>query len=206
MAVTITPHSSNSKILVSVSLNICGVYFASYARIERRVSGSSNLEIFKGTAAGVRPVSAFCVTGDNGIQDSVGFIRSYRFNYWWYCNMDNERKHMKLIVTEKAKKIFRESTEDPYMRVGAKPGGCSGWMFTLESDTDVDITDSMYDDIVIIDTELHENVIGDLMVDYRDDNIVEQGFVFQRMSTGVVCGCGESFTPLGSTKKLGWDE
>jgi len=33
---------------------------------------------------------------------------------------------MKLIVTEKAKKIFRESTEDPYMRVGARPGGCSG--------------------------------------------------------------------------------
>ena len=50
-----------------------------------------------------------------------------------------------------------------------------------------------------------ENVIGDLMVDYRDDNIVEQGFVFKRISTGVVCGCGESFTPLGSNKKLGWD-
>ena len=72
LAVTITPHISSSKILVSVSLNICGVYFASYARIERRVSGSSNLEIFKGTAAGVRPTHAFCVTGDNGIQDSHG--------------------------------------------------------------------------------------------------------------------------------------
>ncbi len=120
--------------------------------------------------------------------------------------MVNERKDMKLIVTEKAKKIFRESTEDPYMRVGARPGGCSGWKFTLETDTDADITDSLFDDIALIDTELHENVIGDLMVDYRDDNIVEQGFVFQRISTGVVCGCGESFTPLGSTKKLGWNE
>ena len=69
---------------------------------------------------------------------------------------------MKLIITEKAKKVFKDSTEDPYMRVGARPGGCSGWMFTLESDTDVDITDSMFDDMVIIDTELHENVIGDL--------------------------------------------
>ena len=88
--------------------------------------------------------------------------------------MDNERKHMKLIVTEKAKKIFKESTEDPYMRVGARPGGCSGWMFTLDSDTEADITDSLYDDIALIDTELHENVIGDLMVDYKDDNMVEQ--------------------------------
>ena len=48
---------------------------------------------------------------------------------------------MKLIITEKAKKVFKDSTEDPYMRVGARPGGCSGWMFTLESDTEVDITD-----------------------------------------------------------------
>ena len=72
LSVTITPHSSSSKILVSVNLNICGVYFASYARIERRVSGSSNVELFTGTAAGVRPNHAFCVTGDNGIQDSHG--------------------------------------------------------------------------------------------------------------------------------------
>jgi len=118
--------------------------------------------------------------------------------------LDFKRKGMNLIITEKAKRIFKDSTEDPYMRVGARPGGCSGWIFTLETDTEVDITDSMFDDMVIIDTELHENVIGNLMVDYKDDNLVEQGFVFQRMSTGVVCGCGESFTPLGSTKSLGW--
>ena len=110
-----------------------------------------------------------------------------------------------LLITDKAKKIFKESTKEPYLRVGARPGGCSGWMFTLESDTEADMTDSLYDDFVLINTELHENVIGDLMVDYRDDNMVEQGFVFTRISTGVVCGCGESFTPLGSNKKLGWD-
>ena len=71
---TITPHSTNSKIIVSLSLSICGDYFASYARIERRVSGASNLEIFNGTGAGVRPTHAFCVTGDNSILDSHGQI------------------------------------------------------------------------------------------------------------------------------------
>ena len=40
-------------------------------------------------------------------------------------------------------------------------------------------------------------------MDYRDDNIVEQGFIFRR-ANGAVCGCGESFTPLGSNKPLGW--
>ena len=74
LSVTITPHSSNSKILVSVSLSICGDYFASYARIIRARSGQSDVELFTGTAAGSRPVSAFCMTGDNGIQDSHGQI------------------------------------------------------------------------------------------------------------------------------------
>ena len=74
LAVTITPHSSSSKILVSVSLNICGVYFASYARIIRSRSGQPDVELFTGTAAGSRPVSAFCMTGDNGIQESHGQI------------------------------------------------------------------------------------------------------------------------------------
>ena len=49
LALTITPHSTNSKIIVCLSISICGDYFASYARIERRVSGLSNLEIFSGT-------------------------------------------------------------------------------------------------------------------------------------------------------------
>ena len=71
---TITPHSTNSKIIVSLSLSICGDYFASYARIERRVSGASNLEIFNGTGAGGRPSHAFFVTGDNSILDSHGQI------------------------------------------------------------------------------------------------------------------------------------
>tara|TARA_B100000424_G_scaffold64380_1_gene47189 strand:+ start:120 stop:674 length:555 start_codon:yes stop_codon:yes gene_type:complete len=71
---TITPHSTNSKIIVSLSLSICGDYFTSYARIERRVSGASNLEIFKGTGAGVRPTHAVCTTGENSTQDSHGQI------------------------------------------------------------------------------------------------------------------------------------
>mgnify|MGYP001205682695 FL=1 len=72
LAVTITPHSANSKILVAVSLSICGVYFASYARIIRERSGQSDVDLFTGTGAGSRPTAAFCVTGDNGIQDSHG--------------------------------------------------------------------------------------------------------------------------------------
>ena len=72
LSLTITPHSANSKIIVSVSLSMCGVYFASYARIIRARSGQSDVELFTGTAAGSRPNSAICMTGENSTQDSHG--------------------------------------------------------------------------------------------------------------------------------------
>ena len=110
----------------------------------------------------------------------------------------------KLEITEKATRIFKDSTADPYLRIGARKGGCSGWTFTLDSDTEVDSTDSLFEEFLLINTEIHETIIGDLEVDYRDDNIVEQGFIFKRLGSGQLCGCGESFTPLGSDKALGW--
>tara|TARA_B100000287_G_C20522326_1_gene737463 strand:+ start:381 stop:740 length:360 start_codon:yes stop_codon:yes gene_type:complete len=119
---------------------------------------------------------------------------------------------MELSITEEAAEEFHKSVKDieptPYLRVGAKPGGCSGWTFVLETDDNVDSTDSLYERYgvqMLINTEQHENLIGDLRIEYNKENLVEQGFVFRRTKIGSVCGCGESFTPINSTKKtLGW--
>ena len=120
---------------------------------------------------------------------------------------------MELSITQDAAEEFNKSVEGiepkPYLRVGAKPGGCSGWTFTIETDEQVNPTDSLYEgyDVqMIINTDQHENLIGDLRVEYNRENLVEQGFVFKRTSMGTVCGCGESFTPINSPKKtLGWE-
>ncbi len=119
---------------------------------------------------------------------------------------------MELSISEEAAKEFKRSVEgidpEPYLRVGARPGGCSGWTFTLDTDDSVDPTDSLFEDRgiqLIIDTEQHENLIGNLRVEYNKANLVEQGFVFRRINKGTVCGCGESFTPLNSDKQLGWN-
>ena len=119
-----------------------------------------------------------------------------------------------LRITEKAKKVFRESLvaeglepNTTFLRIGAKPGGCSGWTFLLETTEDKENTDDQYcyDDItMVIDRRQLQTIIGSLEVDYKDDNLVEQGFVFKRLGSGQMCGCGESFTPLGSNKPLGW--
>ena len=74
LACQITPHSSDSKIIVCLSICICGDFYTSYARIRRQVPGQSDVDIFQGTGSGVRPVAAVCTTGDNGIQDSHGQV------------------------------------------------------------------------------------------------------------------------------------
>lgn len=120
-----------------------------------------------------------------------------------------------IIVTDKAVSILEDSFKaeglDPkttFVRVGAKPGGCSGWSFLIETTENKESRDDAYwfgNIKFIIDNPQLQTVIGSIEVDYRDDNLVEQGFIFKRMGTGQLCGCGESFTPLGSNKALGWD-
>ena len=121
---------------------------------------------------------------------------------------------MELSITQDAAEEFNKSVEGiepkPFLRVGAKPGGCSGWTFTLKTEEQVNPTDSLYEghDVqMLIDTDQHENLIGDLRVEYNRANLVEQGFVFRRTGMGTLCGCGESFTPINSPKKtLGWEK
>ena len=117
-------------------------------------------------------------------------------------------------VIDKAISVFKDSFTaeniDPtntFVRVGAKPGGCSGWTFLIETTDKKESKDAIYSyggiDFIIDNVQLH-TIIGSLEVDYKDDNLVEQGFVFKRLGSGQMCGCGESFTPLGSNKPLGW--
>ena len=120
---------------------------------------------------------------------------------------------MELSISKDAANEFKKSVESvspqPYLRVGAKKGGCSGWTFTLITDNWVAPTDSLYEGYgveMLIDTEQHEELIGNLRIEYNRTNLVEQGFIFKRTSMGTVCGCGESFTPINSSKKtLGWE-
>ena len=121
---------------------------------------------------------------------------------------------MELSITKKAQEVYLESLEseglDPkttYLKVGAKAGGCSGWKFTLETTDTRTAAESAYFHgdvrLIVNQIQLH-TVIGSLEVGYSDKNLVEQGFVFKRLGTGQMCGCGESFTPINSNKPLGW--
>tara|TARA_B110000196_G_scaffold313101_1_gene319275 strand:+ start:832 stop:1236 length:405 start_codon:yes stop_codon:yes gene_type:complete len=124
-----------------------------------------------------------------------------------------------LKITEKAADVFKEmiadesrNSGDSYLRVGANSGGCSGWKYSLDYEDTVaplDLIFEQHDVKLVVDEYLLNDIIGDVEVDYKVGNLVEQGFIFKRLKHEHVCGCGESFTPIkdipaDGKQKLGW--
>ncbi|GIT09688.1 MAG: hypothetical protein CM1200mP30_33180 [Pseudomonadota bacterium] len=126
--------------------------------------------------------------------------------------MEKEKNIPSVVLTERAAQVFKESCQaegltlqDTFLRIGARPGGCSGWKYELESNSleDVgpnDIKILSQDVSVIVDREALTDILGPIRIDYLDKNLVEQGFVFEQLITGHQCGCGESFTPVRDLK------
>ena len=126
--------------------------------------------------------------------------------------MEKEKNIPSVVLTERAAQVFKDSCEaegltlqDTFLRIGARPGGCSGWKYELESNSPDDVGPNdikilSQDVSVIVDREALTDILGSIRIDYSDKNLVEQGFVFEQLITGHQCGCGESFTPVRDLK------
>ena len=126
--------------------------------------------------------------------------------------MEKEKELPSVLLTEKAAQVFKESCQaegltlqDTFLRIGARPGGCSGWKYELESNSPEDVGPNdiqilSQDVSVIVDREALTDILGAIRIDYSDKNLVEQGFVFEQLTNGHQCGCGESFTPVRDLK------
>ena len=126
--------------------------------------------------------------------------------------MEKEKALPSVVLTERAAQVFKDSCEaegltlqDTFLRIGARPGGCSGWKYELESNSPEDVGPNdikilSKDVSVIVDREALTEILGAVRIDYSDKNLVEQGFVFEQLITGHQCGCGESFTPVRDLK------
>ena len=126
--------------------------------------------------------------------------------------MEKEKELPSVILTERAAQVFKDSCksegttfQETFLRIGAKPGGCSGWKYELESNSPEDVGPNdiqilSQDVSVIVDREALTDILGAIRIDYSDKNLVEQGFVFEQLINGHQCGCGESFTPVRDLK------
>ena len=126
--------------------------------------------------------------------------------------MEKGKELPSVVLTERAAQVFKDSCEaegltlqDTFLRIGARPGGCSGWKYELESNSPEDVGPNdikilSQDVSVIVDREALTDILGAIRIDYSEKNLVEQGFVFEQLINGHQCGCGESFTPVRDLK------
>ena len=105
--------------------------------------------------------------------------------------MNTNQLGCELKITEKAASVFKDmisdenkDIENSYLRVGANSGGCSGWKYSLDFENKVKPEDLVFMQKgikLVVDEYVLNDIIGDVEVDYKIGNLVEQGFIFKRL-------------------------
>lgn len=101
-------------------------------------------------------------------------------------------------VSEKAKGRISElkkadSNQDKHLRVSVTGGGCSGLMYNLSFDEELE-TDEVFEDNqvkILVDKKSILYLLGTTL-DFSD-GLNGKGFQFVNPNASRTCGCGESF-------------
>jgi len=103
-------------------------------------------------------------------------------------------------VTEKAKNRIIElrkeegKTNDHNIRVSVQGGGCSGLMYDLKFDANIEDNDEVFEDNgikILVDKKSLLYLLG-TKLDFSD-GLNGKGFQFINPNASRTCGCGESF-------------
>ena len=107
---------------------------------------------------------------------------------------------MGVTLTEKAadevKKIITDQSlpEGTVLRIGVKGGGCSGFAYDLNFDTDTSDRDRVVEQHGVkmaVDKKFDPYLDGTVLDFY--DGLEKRGFVFENPNVVKSCGCGSSF-------------
>lgn len=97
-------------------------------------------------------------------------------------------------ATKVAELIAREDEDGLVLRLGVRPGGCSGFSYEMFFDSQVDdsdIVEEFHGVKVAVDAQSLEMVEG-AEIDYRD-GLQGAGFHISNPNVTRECGCGNSF-------------
>jgi len=91
---------------------------------------------------------------------------------------ESAAKEVKKIITD------QNLPEDTVLRVGVQGGGCSGFAYSLNFDTNITEKDRVAD--------FFDPYLDGTVVDFYD-GLEKRGFVFNNPNVVKSCGCGSSF-------------
>ncbi|GIV41395.1 MAG: iron-sulfur-binding protein [Vicingaceae bacterium] len=103
-------------------------------------------------------------------------------------------------VTDAARDKFLEivrqegKSENAFLRVGVKMGGCSGFTYMLDIDDNISENDKVFEDngIRIVCDKKSILYLAGTVLDYSG-GLKGKGFFFNNPNASRTCGCGESF-------------
>ncbi len=106
-----------------------------------------------------------------------------------------------ILVTDKAKEQIHTllsdegRSTDHNVRVSVKGGGCSGLMYDLTFDPEINEADEVFEDKgikILVDKKSLLYLLGTTL-DFSD-GLNGKGFQFVNPNASRTCGCGESFS------------
>lgn len=95
-----------------------------------------------------------------------------------------------------AELIAAEGDENLMLRLGVRPGGCSGFSYEMFFDSQFDESDIVTETDgvkLVVDRESAAMLKG-ATVDFKDDGLKGSGFAINNPNEQRSCGCGQSFS------------
>ena len=105
---------------------------------------------------------------------------------------------MDIKVTEKARLRLHDMgvSDEIFLRIGVKSGGCSGNSYDAVLDDNMQEVDDVYyteDKLRIVSDKVSSTYLDGLTIDFSDD-LIEPGFRLTNANAKGSCGCGSSFS------------
>ena len=100
------------------------------------------------------------------------------------------------LAKDTAVRMMREEQhEDYFIRVGVEGGGCSGLMYQLKFDNQLNEDDKEFEDngVKIVMNKKSVLYLAGTTFDYSG-GLNGKGFIFSNPNASRTCGCGESFS------------
>lgn len=88
-----------------------------------------------------------------------------------------------------------ENSDGSFLRMGVKPGGCSGLSYEMFFDTEKyenDFTEQYGEVSIVVDGQSVDHIRG-ATLDYKE-GLMETGFSIDNPNVSRTCGCGNSFS------------
>lgn len=100
------------------------------------------------------------------------------------------------FAKKKAVELMEEENKSGYfIRVGVTGGGCSGLMYQLKFDNQINADDKEFEDNgikIVVDKKSVLYLVGTIL-DFSG-GLNGKGFIFTNPNAARTCGCGESFS------------